>query len=263
MRGHRVTRTMRLGRTSRRIVDMISGRHAAEEDKHFRYPQEVSRDRRKSATLSGVATNPLARMGFLPIELSLLRKTISLSVHREDGWVYYVPWAGGRIVRAAFDPKQLVRGPDAPGEVVATFDDTIDRERFAVIVDADGDVATVKRRLGATYAMDSWCRIYVRSGSDAFGPELPLEEEEVATVLQHLNDISPDTFDEAGLGNWEFTGIEQTAKAWIVAFDVRGESDFVSFSCKHHFVEADGQPTEKWVSALSRAIAKWTESFHG
>lgn len=214
---------------------------------------------KKATTSRAALTDPLARMRFSPVAADRFELVARLGVPRDEGFVYYVPRAGGRVLRAPLDPKVPVRGPDDPGELVVVFADTTDRERYAVVVDEAGDVVRLRRRLGASYAMNTRCVLYERSTLD-LGPALPLDESEVATVLEHLNDVAPDTFDEAGLGNWTFTGIEKTATKWVVAFDVGEESDAVAFATKHHLVDAQGQTSSRWFDALGKAVSRWSET---
>ncbi|MBN1499089.1 MAG: hypothetical protein JW982_02960 [Spirochaetes bacterium] len=83
-----------------------------------------------------------------------------------------------------------------------------------------------------------------------------LSDREKKTVLDGLNEICPDTFNEGSHGEWEFTDIVQDGKKWIVHFNNDSGTDYVSFNYDGSCVSKNDM-SQDWFESLSAAVSDW------
>ncbi len=88
---------------------------------------------------------------------------------------------------------------------------------------------------------------------------MTLSAEHRQTLLSHLNDIAPDTFNEGDYGNWDFRTIQLEGSTWMVAFRNSGTdgSEVLQFSFEGDAVDAEGRVQDAWMDALNEAIFAW------
>lgn len=79
------------------------------------------------------------------------------------------------------------------------------------------------------------------------------------TVLAHLNEIAPDTFDEGSFGRWTFTSLRRDADTWALAFTNTGavDGDLTTFHFAGDCVDADGRVSDAWFEAVNTAVLDW------
>lgn len=82
-------------------------------------------------------------------------------------------------------------------------------------------------------------------------------------ALAHLNDISPDTFDEGEFGPWTFTGLHREGDEWTLDFDNAEGGDSVTFTFAGDCVDADGTASQDWFEQINAAILEWENDASG
>jgi len=88
-----------------------------------------------------------------------------------------------------------------------------------------------------------------------------LTEQHVQIILAHLNDISPDTFDEGSFGPWNFTGLKRDNDQWTLEFSYAEGDDCVGFTYAGDCVDAEGGVSDEWFDQVNDAILEWESSF--
>jgi hypothetical protein len=87
--------------------------------------------------------------------------------------------------------------------------------------------------------------------------DLPAEHKK--SVLDHLNHIAPDTFDEGEFGRWRFSSLAREGSRWRVGFENSGapDGDVVSFAFEGDCVDEQGIVRSEWFEALNDAVMSW------
>jgi hypothetical protein len=89
---------------------------------------------------------------------------------------------------------------------------------------------------------------------------MPLSAEHRKILLDHLNEIAPDTFNEGEFSGWQFRTIDVVdGSTWMVAFRNSGTegSEVLQFSFEGDALDGDGGVRDAWTDALNKAIFAW------
>jgi hypothetical protein len=83
-------------------------------------------------------------------------------------------------------------------------------------------------------------------------------KQDCAAIVDALNDVAPDTFDEGDHGPWTFSKLASKAGRWTLVFEAGGQPGSVSFPFDGHCLDEDGTMATDWYeSGAVPALHAW------
>jgi hypothetical protein len=86
-----------------------------------------------------------------------------------------------------------------------------------------------------------------------------LSDTDRTNLLDEVNEVSPDTFDEGPLGPWKFTDVARSGSTWTLSFVNREGKGAISFEYDGAAFDEDGLVSEGWSEQLNDAVATYEE----
>lgn len=84
-----------------------------------------------------------------------------------------------------------------------------------------------------------------------------MTDEQRVAVLEQLNDICPDTFDEGPFAPWKFTALTRNDDRWTLSFENSEGRSSASFTFQGDAVDANGIVAKRWFTRARKALNEW------